>query len=224
MKNTYSQKLGLSFMAVALFLASCGSNATFSKRYHNRGFNIAWGGGSDATPSKPVARKSASTAEKQSVSVTPNISEATPMVESATFVNANIPDVNTKIANSTSTQALTNSQVVAKANHGQIEALSAVKVLAAAKSTKQQVLKASQPSQKKKSSDDPGNGKSQVIALILCLVVGVVGIHRFYLGYTMEGVLQLVTAGGCGIWTLIDLVRIITGDLKPKNGDYTETL
>jgi len=58
----------------------------------------------------------------------------------------------------------------------------------------------------------------------LCVLVGVIGIHRFYLGYTMEGVLQLLTGGGCGIWTLIDLIRIITGDLKPKDGDYTETL
>ena len=32
------------------------------------------------------------------------------------------------------------------------------------------------------------------------------------------------TLGGCGIWALIDLVRIITGDLKPKDGDYTTTL
>jgi hypothetical protein len=40
----------------------------------------------------------------------------------------------------------------------------------------------------------------------------------------MEGVVQLLTAGGCGIWSLIDLVRIITGDLKPKDGDYTEKL
>jgi TM2 domain-containing membrane protein YozV len=63
-----------------------------------------------------------------------------------------------------------------------------------------------------------------MIALILCIFVGVLGIHRFYLGYTMEGVVQLLTAGGCGIWSLIDLVRIITGDLKPKDGDYTEKL
>jgi TM2 domain-containing membrane protein YozV len=67
-------------------------------------------------------------------------------------------------------------------------------------------------------------GKSQLIALLLCALVGVVGIHRFYLGYTTIGIIQLLTAGGCGIWALIDLVRIITGDLKPKDGDYTETL
>ncbi|WP_041251983.1 TM2 domain-containing protein [Flavobacterium indicum] len=67
-------------------------------------------------------------------------------------------------------------------------------------------------------------GKSQVIALILCLVVGGIGIHRFYLGYTWQGIVQLLTLGGCGIWSLIDLIRIITGDLQPKNGSYTKTL
>jgi TM2 domain-containing membrane protein YozV len=69
-----------------------------------------------------------------------------------------------------------------------------------------------------------GGGKSQVIALILVLAVGVLGIHRFYLGYTWQGIVQLLTLGGCGIWSLIDLIRIITGDLKPKDGEYETTL
>ncbi len=60
--------------------------------------------------------------------------------------------------------------------------------------------------------------KSQLIALLLCLFVGGLGIHRFYLGYTTIGVIQLLTLGGLGIWVLIDLIRLITGDLKPKDG------
>lgn len=69
-----------------------------------------------------------------------------------------------------------------------------------------------------------GGGKSQLIALILCLAVGGLGIHRFYLGYIWQGVVQLLTAGGCGIWALIDLIRIITGSLQPKDGSYDKTL
>lgn len=69
-----------------------------------------------------------------------------------------------------------------------------------------------------------GGGKSQLIALILCAFVGGLGIHRFYLGYTWQGIVQILTAGGCGIWALIDLIRIITGDLKPKDGDYDKKL
>ncbi|MFP5438487.1 MAG: TM2 domain-containing protein [Bacteroidia bacterium] len=68
------------------------------------------------------------------------------------------------------------------------------------------------------------SGKSQLTALLLCIFVGVIGIHRFYLGYTWQGIVQLVTLGGCGIWSLIDLIRIITGDLQPKDGSYSKTL
>jgi hypothetical protein len=74
------------------------------------------------------------------------------------------------------------------------------------------------------SSPAAGGGKSQLIALLLVIFVGTLGIHRFYLGYTWQGVVQLLTLGGCGIWSLIDLIRIITGDLKPKNGEYTDKL
>ena len=72
--------------------------------------------------------------------------------------------------------------------------------------------------------DGEAEGKSQMTALLLCFFVGVIGIHRFYLGDTTGGLIQLFTAGLCGIWTLIDFIRILTGDLKPKNGDYTKTL
>lgn len=70
-----------------------------------------------------------------------------------------------------------------------------------------------------------GSGeKSQLTALLLCLFLGGLGIHRFYLGYTWQGIVQLLTLGGLGIWALIDLIRIITGSLQPKDGEYTKTL
>ncbi len=74
-------------------------------------------------------------------------------------------------------------------------------------------------------STTAGNGsKSQLVALLLCLFFGVLGIHRFYLGYTWQGVVQLLTGGGFGIWVLIDFIRIIIGSLQPKNGRYDKTL
>ena len=72
--------------------------------------------------------------------------------------------------------------------------------------------------------DGESSGKSQMTALLLCFFVGIIGIHRFYLGDTTGGLIQLFTAGLCGIWTLIDFIRILTGDLKPKDGDYTTKL
>jgi TM2 domain-containing membrane protein YozV len=70
----------------------------------------------------------------------------------------------------------------------------------------------------------PATGKSQVAALLLCFFIGVLGIHRFYLGYTTIGIIQLLTLGVFGIWTLIDFIMIITGSLKPKDGEYSKTL
>jgi len=66
--------------------------------------------------------------------------------------------------------------------------------------------------------------KSQLVAALLCFAIGVLGIHRFYLGYTWQGIVQILTLGGLGIWVLIDFVRILTGDLQPKDGEYTTTL
>ena len=66
--------------------------------------------------------------------------------------------------------------------------------------------------------------KTQFLALILSFFVGVLGIHRFYLGYTWQGIVQLLTAGGLGIWALIDFIRIAANDLGPKKGPYDETI
>ena len=85
-------------------------------------------------------------------------------------------------------------------------------------------LKVAQKKVKKQMKKGAMGGDDQLIALILVLVAGVLGVHRFYLGYTGIGIIQLLTLGLCGIWTLIDMIRIITGDLTPKNGSYTNTL
>lgn len=87
-------------------------------------------------------------------------------------------------------------------------------------------LKAAQKTVKKQMSGKSAAGsKSQLVALLLVIFVGTLGIHRFYLGYTTIGIIQLLTLGACGIWTLIDLIRIITGDLKPADGsEYNPTL
>jgi hypothetical protein len=59
-----------------------------------------------------------------------------------------------------------------------------------------------------KSMKAEGAGKSQLTAFLLALLIGVLGIHRFYLG----------------IWAFIDMILILTGDLKPKDGDYAKKL
>ena len=56
-------------------------------------------------------------------------------------------------------------------------------------------------------------------AVLLCFFVGVLGVHRFYVGKIGTGVLQLVTLGGLGFWTLIDLIVLIIGKFRDKEGN-----
>ncbi|MFJ6195408.1 TM2 domain-containing protein [Micromonospora sp. NPDC092111] len=60
--------------------------------------------------------------------------------------------------------------------------------------------------------------KSWVVALLLCFFVGVLGVHRFYVGKVGTGVLQLITLGGLGIWTFIDFIIILVGAFRDKQG------
>ena len=54
--------------------------------------------------------------------------------------------------------------------------------------------------------------------ILLCVFVGYLGIHRFYAGKIGTGIIQLVTCGGCGIWTLIVLIMIILGKSTDEEG------
>ena len=60
-------------------------------------------------------------------------------------------------------------------------------------------------------------GKLQIVAFLLCLFLGLLGVHRFYLGYTLMGVIYILTLGLFGIGWLIDLILlIIPNGLTPK--------
>jgi hypothetical protein len=60
--------------------------------------------------------------------------------------------------------------------------------------------------------------RSRLAALLLCLFLGALGVHRFYVGKTGTGVAMIFTLGGLGIWTLIDLIMIITGGFTDIEG------
>jgi TM2 domain-containing membrane protein YozV len=69
-------------------------------------------------------------------------------------------------------------------------------------------------------------GKSQLVAVLLCFFLGGLGIHDFYMGKVGKGILQiflsLIIVGF--ILVIIDFVRLLTGDLKPKDGDWAKKL
>lgn len=65
--------------------------------------------------------------------------------------------------------------------------------------------------------------KSWMVALLLAIFVGSLGIDRFYLGYTGLGIAKLgvciITCGAGGvIWQLVDLILIIMKKLPDVNG------
>jgi len=59
--------------------------------------------------------------------------------------------------------------------------------------------------------------QSKTTMILVALFLGNLGIHRLMMGYS-NWWLQLITLGGCGIWSLIDLIRVITGDMKMADG------
>jgi restriction system protein len=62
--------------------------------------------------------------------------------------------------------------------------------------------------------------KSKKVALILCVLLGMMGFHYFYVGRIGKGVLYLLTGGLFGIGWLIDIVKIATGGFKDNSGQY----
>lgn len=60
--------------------------------------------------------------------------------------------------------------------------------------------------------------KNKLTAILLSIFLGGLGIDRFYLGYTILGIIKLLTGGGFGIWILVDIILICTGALQPADG------
>ncbi len=60
--------------------------------------------------------------------------------------------------------------------------------------------------------------KSRWVAFVLCLCLGMFGIHKFYVGKTVQGVVYLFTFGLFGVGWLVDLVRILFGAFRDDDG------
>jgi hypothetical protein len=60
--------------------------------------------------------------------------------------------------------------------------------------------------------------KSFLATWLLSLLLGYFGVDRFYLGKAGTGILKLITFGGFGIWYLIDLILVLTGNTRDSRG------
>ena len=61
--------------------------------------------------------------------------------------------------------------------------------------------------------------KKRLVAFLLCFFLGVLGVHRFYVGKVGTGIAQILTFGGLGLWVLIDFIMILCGSFKDKEGN-----
>ena len=60
--------------------------------------------------------------------------------------------------------------------------------------------------------------KEYVVARLLSIFLGTLGVDRFYTGQIGLGIGKLLTAGGCGIWWLIDAILYATRGVTDSNG------
>ena len=66
--------------------------------------------------------------------------------------------------------------------------------------------------------EEQTSDKDWTTLLILSILLGGLGVDRFYAGHIGLGVLKLLTVGGCGIWALIVIVLVATGKFSDADG------
>ena len=80
----------------------------------------------------------------------------------------------------------------------------------------------SQPEKYIRKAEAPSNSepsdKDFVITLLICVFLGGLGVHRFFVDKIGTGVLMLVTLGGLGLWWIIDIILIVTGSFEDSEG------
>nr|XP_027204766.1 TM2 domain-containing protein CG11103-like [Dermatophagoides pteronyssinus] len=62
------------------------------------------------------------------------------------------------------------------------------------------------------------NGHYFITALLFSVLLGFLGMDRFYLGHIGTAIGKLLTIGGVGIWWIVDIILLITGNLMPEDG------
>lgn len=213
--------LAIGGLFIAQLFSSCNTTFDITKRRYNKGFFIDVSSNEvKKSESKTVAVNTIAPVEKTTpvapaqLSVTENIAAS---IKEQQSVNTLTASTDNKIAASVSprmARKINKALATYAMNEAQVEKIASASVTEASKDAKDV----------KATKSHKAGSKSQLVAVLLAFFLGGLGIHRFYLGYTWQGVVQLLTLGGCGVWALIDFIRILIGDLGPKDGNYDKTL
>ncbi|MBQ3311429.1 TM2 domain-containing protein [bacterium] len=70
-----------------------------------------------------------------------------------------------------------------------------------------------------KFKDGYGNKLSKKVTIKSTALLTLLGVHRFYVERYVSGIFFILTLGGLGIWWLADLIAILTGNFKDKEGN-----
>lgn len=195
-------------MIVAVSATIVFSSCTVEKRRYMDGYHVEFFG------KKDKAGKVESTKEDKAVAEVKEINAAAPVAIAPTAPAQ-------QVASAELTASATEELVITPSS--KINKVVAAKAVVAEKKAAQQEVKKDVKKKKEAKASSMGGEKSQLIAVILCALIGAAGIHRFYMGYIWQGVVQLLTMGGCGVWVLIDFIRLLMGSLEPKDGGWDST-
>lgn len=64
--------------------------------------------------------------------------------------------------------------------------------------------------------------RNWLLAVLLCIFLGYLGIHRFYTGRIALGLGLLITGGGFGVWWVVDSIIFLVGAGKDDKGLYVK--
>ena len=71
-------------------------------------------------------------------------------------------------------------------------------------------------------ANNNASDQNWVVTLLLCIFLGYLGIHRFYVGKVGTGILMLLTVGLFGVLWLIDFIMILVGSFTDKSGRFVK--
>jgi TM2 domain-containing membrane protein YozV len=219
-----SKSILVSFIAITILLIN---SCSLERRYHRNGFNVKWNhislrtkNDKNLSTSNYEIENNINTSEKSKEGQCSNYeslneSNLSSSNDNIIVLNENKTYENSSVLNEVKDQWKSSRLTIEnnpKNDDGSAERFESI--------NKNDLKKHSKISKKPIENDE--KEYSWTAAILLCFFLGVLGIHRFYLGHIGMGVLYLLTGGLCGIGALIDFILLLTGGLKPKNGKFKD--